>query len=1123
MNQFFRCSLALGLACSILISSHFSSVHAQQPPEPLVPQVAEASDEPQQALESFRYPEGWQAGVWAAEPLVANIVAFTIDNQGRAFVCETFRQSQGVTDNRAHDETWLNADLAAQTVQDRIDYHRRLLGDQAATYEQHDDRIRRLVDTDGDGQADEATVFAARFNRIEEGTGAGVLVRGNEVFYACIPRMWKLIDADGDGRADERIVMSDGYGVRVAFRGHDMHGLILGPDGRLYWSIGDRGYNVTTDEGERYVNPESGAVFRCELDGSNLEVIATGLRNPQELAFDKYGNLFTGDNNSDSGDQARWVYIVRDGDTGWRMHYQYLEDRGPFNREKIWHPFHKEQPAYIVPPIANISDGPSGLVYYPGTGLDDAWQEHFFLADFRGTAAQSGIRAFRVEPNGAFFTLEDASQPVWSILATDVTFGPDGAMYISDWVDGWTGIGKGRIYRFADPQAAATDAAQDVARLLPSDWQGHSIDQLRSLLFHKDQRLRLEAQWELAGRGAREPLVQVASDGMQQTVPRLHGVWGLGQIAREAGDQKRREVLDFLVGLCGDSDPYIRAAAIEVLGDAQYAPAAEQIRAAVLDDSPRVRHFATVAAGLLGDPAAVENVITMLQQNDDADPVLRHAGSIALMRLSGSASSTTAASLTNHDSVPVRRAAVVALRRAADPAVAGFLDDPNPLVVVEAARAIHDLPIPGAMTALAQLLNRPTDDDALLRRALNANFRIGDAPAAGRVAEFAGRSDIDPALRVLAVEALGTWGDPSPRDMVLNAWRPLPGRSADPAVAALKQNLAKILSGPDAIKSRAIEVASAYGISDIVPALVEQVANADASPTLRSDSVDALVKLDPSAARELLESIAGDPSEEVRAAALRAAFELGLPDATDRVIAATKSDSATLRQTGWALLARDESPAATRRLNEGVLQYLAGSLPADSWLEVLEGSQERRTEDVQRALEAADQRWQNENPTAASRWAQAGGDPQRGERLFFGKTELSCVRCHKVGSVGGEVGPDLSTIAAKRDAIYLLESIVDPNAKIAEGFESVLVLDDLGQLFTGVLRSETEDELVLMDVNGKTQTIDKETIVQRKKANSAMPDDLTKFMDRRELRDLVAYLTTLTGPPGSDKEGHSVE
>ena len=163
--------------------------------------------------------------------------------------------------------------------------------------------------------------------------------------------------------------LHDGYGVHVGFLGHDLHGLRFGPDGRLYFSIGDRGFNVTTFDGKTLAVPDTGSVLRCNPDGTELEVFATGLRNPQELAFDEYGNLFTGDNNSDSGDRARWVYVVEGGDSGWRIGYQFLESpysRGPWNEERLWYPAFAGQAAYIVPPIANLADGPSGLTYDPG-------------------------------------------------------------------------------------------------------------------------------------------------------------------------------------------------------------------------------------------------------------------------------------------------------------------------------------------------------------------------------------------------------------------------------------------------------------------------------------------------------------------------------------------------------------------------------------------------------------------------------------------------------------------------------------------------------------------------------------------------------------------------------------
>ncbi len=533
---------------------------------PVEPVLAPASDEGETAIGSFKIPEGWTCELFAAEPDVGNPVAIYVDGKGRVFVCESYRQNNGITDNRGHDQEWLMADLAAKTVQDRIDYHRRLLKDKGKSFEKQDDRIRLLIDQDRDGKVDESIVFAKNFHQLEDGTGAGVLVRNNEAYYTCIPKLWKLTDADGDGQAEGRTALSDGYGVRVAFRGHDMHGLAMGPDGRIYFSIGDRGYHVQTDRGV-LADPASGAVFRCELDGSNLEVFATGLRNPQELAFDDYGRLFTGDNNSDSGDKARWVYVVRGGDSGWRMYYQYHPTRGPFNPEKIWQPFNSDTPAYIIPPVDNIADGPSGLTYFPGTGLDQSYQGTFFLCDFRGQASNSGIRAIRVKEKGAFFETESNEQLIWNMLVTDADFGPDGALYISDWVNGWNGEGKGRIYRVFDPKHQNDAETQSAREWLDKGMNGVDSKTLAELLTHPDRRVRFEAQWKLAADESLAALDGVATNQQADVRHRLHGVWGLGQVARRHGSTQATSAQNMLAELLNDTNSRVVIVALQMLAE----------------------------------------------------------------------------------------------------------------------------------------------------------------------------------------------------------------------------------------------------------------------------------------------------------------------------------------------------------------------------------------------------------------------------------------------------------------------------------------------------------------------------------------------------------------------------
>ena len=158
-----------------------------------------------------------------------------------------------------------------------------------------------------------------------------------------------------------------------------------------------------------------------------------------------------------------------------------------------------------------------------------------------------------------------------------------------------------------------------------------------------------------------------------------------------------------------------------------------------------------------------------------------------------------------------------------------------------------------------------------------------------------------------------------------------------------------------------------------------------------------------------------------------------------------------------------------------------------------------------------------------------GGDVNRGRNLFFTRSNLSCVRCHKVGQIGGEVGPALGALGTQKSRAYLLEAIVAPNTTIAQGFETAVILDTEGNTVSGIIKSEDDEQIVLMDAQGAVVTIEKEAIEARRKGSSSMPADLMKYLNQRELRDLVAYLASLDGSPeatvglDSAQSGHQVE
>ncbi|MFN0244033.1 MAG: PVC-type heme-binding CxxCH protein [Planctomycetota bacterium] len=1093
------------------------------PPGDFRPRVAPASSEARDAIARFQVPDGFRVELFAAEPLLANPVAFTLDVQGNAYVAESFRLHDGVTDIRDHMD-WLEDDLACRTVEDRVAMYRKHLGDRFGEYSRAFERVRLLKDTDGDGVADTSTTFSDRFSHAADGIGAGVLVNGGDVYYTCIPSLWRLRDEDGDGRADVEAELSTGYGLRVSLLGHDLHGLALGPDGRLYFSCGDRGLNVTTQEGGVLDVPYTGAVLRCELDGSKLELFATGLRNPQELVFDAWGNLFTGDNNGDGGDKARLVHVVEGAEIGWRQAYQWLHEpapRGPWNDEKLWQPHFDGQAAFIVPPIANLADGPSGITVNPGTGMSPRYDGKFFLCDFHGDPRTSAIWSFGLKAKGASFELDSPERFVTGSLVTDCEFGPDGALYFSDWVEGWNQTGKGRIYRIFEPDVRASKEVRTTRDILVLGAQGFDPRELVTLLAHPDQRVRTMAHLRLADfviekPGAMQLLEEVALDG-PTLLARVHAIWGIGVAWRKSG--RRLISYDVFKKLFHDPESEIRAQTARIVGESRSGSLSQLTREALRDAKPRVRMHAALAIGSFGRRVeyAWSGLTELLADTGDSDPVLRHA---AIYALSKSAPDTLLADLSRHKSPHVRIGAAVALRRQVSPLVARFLGDSDQRVAAEAARAIYDLPIAEAMPELADVLRRgDLTERALVRRAIHAAFRSGREGDAHALAAYARTDSAPPDLRREALLRLAEWTKPPSRDAITGElWR-VPAREA-PYLAGIARDIAAsngehdvgdIGLAPSEVTTAWIRFVRSCDAASETPLLASWVRDPTRERAVR---VSAMEALDAMRARELagaVEIALGDGDGQLRAAAVRALPKLGADEALPLLARVVKEGELAEKRAAYAALATIEGPRASELLLAELARLRTNGLPAELALDLLEAVDARGKED-ELARSAAEYRAGATGDPLLARYRDAllGGDASLGRKVFRAKDELACLRCHKIESgEGGEVGPDMRGAGARLGRLGLLEAIALPNARRAPGFQNTVFTLEDGTHAEGRVIAEENGVVRVLDAQGVTREIATDDIEVRREGLSAMPDGLDRFLTPREMRDLIEYLSTL--------------
>ena len=1073
-----------------------------------------------------RLAEGLKLTLWASDSLAPDPIAMSIDDKGAVYITRSKRKGAGEFDIRGYPH-WMTPSIKLNTVEDRRMFLHETFAPEKSDENSwlkdlngdgvHDwqdlavakNEIWKLEDSTGDGFANISTRILNDFNDEVTDVANAILVRNEDIFLGVGPDMWRLKDMNGDGVFENKTSISHGYNVHIGFSGHGMSGAIEGPDGKIYWGIGDMGANITALDGQKYDYANQGVIVRSNPDGSNFEIFAAGLRNTHEFVFDEYGNIITSDNDGDHlGESERLVYIVDGSDAGWRINWQFGKYTDPKNNsykvwmdEEMYKPRWEGQAAYIIPPIMNYKNGPTGMVYNPGTALGSKWKNNFFLTEFVGTTSGSHIWSFTLKPSGASFELDKEVDVISGILPTGIRFGPDGALYVADWINGWGTKNYGRIWKL-DVDAAENDLKAErieTERLIKLNYEEQSGEELYKLLFYGDMRIRQKAQFELAVRGKKgAKFFNQAINQTKNQLARIHGIWGLGQLAAN-----ENTFAETLLPLLSDSDPEIIAQAARVIGDVGYAEAGKKLIPLLSYTNPRVQFFGAQALGRVKEKSAVQDLLTFIQNNNDADVYLRHAGVLALARI-GDIRPLVA--LASHPEKSKRLAAVLALRRLKSPEIAKFLQDEDEYIVIEVARAINDdTSIEAALPKLAGVLGETRfASEALLRRAINASLRVGGEKELELLLAYINREGVPNKLKAEAIAALATWTNPSVLDRVDGHYRGEITREAGPIIQKVKANMEGFLkeTNPEIIVSVS-KMLGELGISDYNDVLDKWMVS-NKSPEVRSAILRALSNLNYSKIDAVIKRGMEDKDQSVRTTAIEfiGKLDISKEKLPGIVMPLFKSGSQGEQQEVLVVLGKMPLEKSESILDGLITLLNTKKLSPAIALDLIEAVQASKSQNLIARLPAIDT---NKNSLEAYSETLYGGDYRSGREYFLNNAAGQCVRCHAIRGQGGIVGPSLDNIGNVLSRTEILQALIEPSARLAPGYGTVsLELTD-GQTVVGILSEEKKDELILKTFEAEPLDIPLARIAKRTNVPSSMPA-MGTLMSKRELRDLIEFL-----------------
>ncbi len=1006
-------------------------VYGEKPPANIAVASVPAgggSRELDDAVSQLEVAPGLEVKLFAGEPTLLSPSNIDIDHLGRVWVCEVVNYRRFANKDRKDRE--------------------------------EGDRILVLEDTNGDGTADKTTVF---YQGRDVDSAHGICVLGDRVIISCGDSVFSLYDRDGDLKADPGSKELLFTGISGAQHDHGIHAFVFGPDGKLYFNFGnsgkqlkDKNGNAIRDKAGNYINDsrqpyQEGMVFRCNLDGSEVETLGWNFRNNWEVCVDSFGTMWQSDNDDDGNRGVRINFVMEFGNYGYKDEFTgagWQSPRTNIETEIPLRHWHLNDPG-VVPNLLQTGAGsPTGICVYEGDLLPEEFRNQIIHCD----AGPNVVRCYPVKEDGAGYKAEivnvlEGARDKW-FRPSDVCVAPDGSLIIADWYDPGVGghrqgdVDKGRLFRVAPPGVKYTVPKTDFSTV-----EG-AIAALKSPN-HATRYLAWTALNKM-GDKAQDALANVAQNDSNLRY-RARALWLLAKSNLQGSGRYQWNAMK--PGNAATDD-------LSVVG----------LRALRQQDPPR----------------------SQLPGEIDRTAKLRRELAIFLRGKKDAQSVNAWTRLTQHYG-GVDRWELEALGASADgdwdSRLAAYLKAvPNAI----ATKAGRDIIWRSRATQTPELLVKIISDPSVPTDELPRYFRALD---------FLTGPEKDAAIQTLAFSVKSE--DANRQALIVTeALNRLPGFDVTKEPAKLAM-LNKVLDGSKGTV-QFLTLVDRFNLQSRYPEIVDILATQPDSGV----AVDA-VKMLVGKEHKALVTAALKQDDPLKAA--NAARALG--NATDNrttpfLLAAVNDDKLPLNVRQEAAKALGKSKQGVRQL----LDQMKSKKIGDDLSQAAAFSLQVQPFDEFKAEIAAifpPAPSRNDQPLPPlSQMLKSKGDISKGKIVF--NTIGKCNTCHVVNMEGKEVGPNLTEIGSKLSREAMFESILYPSAGISHNYETWTALTDAGNTVTGIKVSETPDAVVLRGADAITRTLKKSEIEELKKQSiSLMPADLQKTMTAEELVDVIEFTQTL--------------